>query len=233
MDYNRVAKYFKPFIPIKIRKSIRIKHQNYIFEKAIKEFKNKHHQIENHPEILQNLIYGWGNIGWSAMHDYLLEVLLSARKSKGIILECGSGLSSILISIVIEGTETKLISLEHQETWGNRVKHIIDKHKLSNVTIAICPIIKYEKFDWYDVKSIKFEDSIDMVVCDGPPSNTRGARVGLMPLMNKHLAKNAIILMDDYARDTEKDVIMEWKKTYNFSIKEKGSRDLYAILKIM
>jgi precorrin-6B methylase 2 len=233
MDYNRVAKYFKPFIPSKLRSIIRKNHQQYIFKKSLRQFENRIDDIEDNKKLIAKLIYGWGNLGYSAMHDYLYEVLINTRDKGSIILECGSGLSTILMGIIAKNKNINIIALEHQENWANKVQRVLDEHDIKSVNLIICPIKSYNDFDWYDLDIKEIPNKISLVICDGPPAQTRGGRYGMLPIIHSKLSKTARILMDDYTRDSEKKVVERWSKIYSFNTVEKGRTDLFAILDLL
>src|SRR5688572_10649779 len=64
-------------------------------------------------EMLVQLQIGWGNEGFAASYDYLEEVISRARSTMGPILECGSGLTSLLLGLVAGRRGVEIWSLEH------------------------------------------------------------------------------------------------------------------------
>ena len=51
----------------------------------------------------------------------------------------------------------------------------------------------------------------NLVIWDGPPERTtRGKRQGLLPVMDKHLAMNCVILLDDYDTEAADNVVDHW-----------------------
>src|SRR6267143_2557828 len=70
---------------------------------------------------------GWGNEGWTADTAYLKTICRWASQVQGPILECGSGLSTILLGIVAPGRVT---TLEHLPSWQERVKSAAERFSL-------------------------------------------------------------------------------------------------------
>lgn len=232
-NYNKLAAVIKPLIPAKLRSTIRKNHQDYIFKKALKKFVEHQENIENREDILIDLIYGWGNLGWSAMHSYLKRVLVEANTTEGPILECGSGLSSILMGIIAQRRNLELYSLEHQEVWAEKVRNHQRAQGVKNAKVLVCPITSFGDFDWYDAPVNEMPNNFSLIICDGPPGQTKGGRYGLLPVMVNNLRAKSLILFDDYVRDGEKTVVEKWKKEYNISVNVYDTDDMYATIDLV
>ncbi len=76
------------------------------------------------------------------------------------------------------------------------------------------PLVSYGPFDWYSVGPHVLPRSFSLVVCDGPPGDTRGGRMGLMPVLHDHLAPGCRIPVDDTFRSGERHVIEQWRRAY-------------------
>lgn len=160
---------------------------------------------------LTDAVYGWGTEGWSADEDYLVRVLAEASIAKGTILECGSGLSTLLLATVARQTGTPVHSLEHNEEWRNRVMDALHAHGLSEHSVVHQVSLRnYGEFDWYTLPD-SLPDDISLVVCDGPPSTTPGGRYGALPVLRNHLAPVCNFLMDDANRASEIEIISRWE----------------------
>lgn len=59
----------------------------------------------------------WGNLACAAHVDYLREVCREARTTKGAILECGSGLTSVLMRIFTDGGPSTLRAYDDFEWY--------------------------------------------------------------------------------------------------------------------
>jgi len=101
--------------------------------------------------IWTDAIFGWGNERWTAEAPYLREVVASAEKAKGPILECGSGLTTLMMGAIASRRGIQLHSLEHNPEWHARVSEAIEQFHLTNVTVHLAPLRDFGSFDWYDV----------------------------------------------------------------------------------
>jgi len=177
-------------------------------------------------QTYQWLSTGWGNEGWSADAAYLEAVCSWASQLRGSILECGSGLSTILLGIIAQGRAT---TLEHLPEWQEQVQRAAAKHSVG-VNVLAAPLVNYGAFDWYSLPK-PAGNGFELVLCDGPPSATRGGRYGLLPSVKHLLAEKAIILMDDVERADEQDIIGRWKREFGVTCEEPRTRHgRYAIV---
>jgi hypothetical protein len=160
--------------------------------------------------IWTDAIFGWGNERWAAEPHYLREVIGSAELAKGSILECGSGLTTLMMGAIASRRGIQLHSLEHNPEWHARVCEAIERFGLTNVTVHLAPLRDFGPFDWYDAQLSELPDDFSLVVCDGPPGVTRGGRSGMLPMMRGKLAKTVSILIDDTNRDAEGQLARKW-----------------------
>ena len=188
------------------------RYQQFVFWRAMRRFMRDLPQTSQgfDPQLLSELVQGWGN-SWSAQHEYLSACLEHVRDSDGPILECGSGLSTILAGAVAQSRGTRMWSLEHEPKWAARTQKYLDKYRIHSVTMAVAPIRSFGDFDWYSLPSLQtIPGKIALVICDGPPGGTRGGRYGLVPVMLEKLRPDCTILLDDGARDDERAIAARW-----------------------
>ena len=159
--------------------------------------------------VIEDLWRGWGNTGWSADTTYLATIARAARDTRGNIVECGSGASTILLGSI---APQRTYSLEHIREWRDKVQSYTSSRVLH------APLRSYGDFDWYTVPE-DLPGDITLVICDGPPAQTRGGRYGLLPVIGKRLAPDATILVDDAGRSGEQDVIARWSREFSVSSK--------------
>lgn len=203
--------------------------QRIVFRRALNEFIKLNNAKEFRDELIDRLIYGWGNQGFSAHREYLQQVIKYAYNTKGPVLECGTGLSTILLGIIGQKTGNRVYSLEHDDFWCQKVTSILNKFKIANVEIFVNNLKNYGDFEWYDPPVNSLPDKFNIVICDGPPSFTRGGRYGLIPVMKDRLA-GGIILLDDYSRKAEQIIVKKWQNDYNLSIHKLNKNETYIIL---
>lgn len=158
----------------------------------------------------------WGNENWSGDVSYLAEVCKAAAATRGPVLECGSGLTTVLLGIYAAQRGVKVVSLEHLEDWERGVNRRLRRFHLPN-RVSHAALQSYGDFDWYALPP-DMTSGISLVICDGPPGDTRGGRYGLLPVCASHLADGCVILMDDAERMGEQAAISNWQNQYAVTV---------------
>lgn len=200
-------------------------YQQFQFWRAMRQFLRTVQEGKEtaDPHLLAELVRGWGN-SWSAQLEFLEASLRATREADGPILECGSGLSTLLIGAVAQSRGARVWTLEHEPKWANRVQKYLRKYRIHSVTMCMAPIRSFGDFDWYALTSLQtIPGKISLVVCDGPPGGTRGGRYGLVPVMLDKLRPDCTILLDDGARDEESAIAARWARMLDASPELIGS----------
>ena len=184
-----------------------------VLDKAIRRFIKRRVGARLPMFALTDAEYGWGNEKWAAEEDYLSRLISEAEIAHGTIVECGSGLSTILLAAIARQTGARVHSLEHNVEWQQRVVATCAAFGLTNNTVHYTPLQSYGEFDWYTVPDSLPAD-IPLVVCDGPPEATRGGRYGALPLLRDRLAPGCRILLDDASRPGETEILSRWEREF-------------------
>lgn len=160
--------------------------------------------------------------GWSGSPDFLLELVsyVLARRPE-FVLECGSGVSTLLVAYALRRNGTgHLHSLEHDAAFAHSTRDLLRLHGLAEWASVIHAPLKRvqlhgEDWRWYDPDALNSLDRIGIVVVDGPPSQTQPlSRYPVLPIVSSKLSPGAVVLLDDYRRDDEQAVVERWIQEY-------------------
>ena len=158
---------------------------------------------------------------WSAAPDFLKIISDYCLEHKPeVIVECSSGTSSIVLSQCCKlNNPGHVYSLENGREFVDKTRQHLTEHQLDGYCDVInSPLIERnlngELYQWYDLKDLP-EDKIDMLVIDGPPGFIqKKSRYPALPLLYGSLKQNCIVLLDDAAREDEKEIIKLWLQEY-------------------
>ena len=138
-----------------------------------------------------------------------------------IIVEVGSGTSTLIAAYCLKKLgRGKIVSLDHLEKYADITRQTIELHDLNNFAEVVhAPLKAYQldgaEFQWYESTALEKIERIDLLVVDGPPQAVSNrARYPAIPLLNDKLHPGSIILLDDGARDDEKQTVALWKERY-------------------
>jgi len=168
----------------------------------------------------------------SAWEDFIRAFLRYARETEGPILECGSGLSTVLLGLVAERTGKKVYALEHNPIWAEKAGRVLRTYRIAGAEILVSALRSYGAYSWYDPPLDLLPQDFSLVVCDGPPGGTPGGRYGLVPVMRARLRAGCVILLDDAHRSDEKEIAARWARELGTSFVIEGSDKLFARLSV-
>lgn len=166
---------------------------------------------------------------WAAAADFMkiIGTFILEQEPK-VIVECGSGTSSIIMAYFLEKNEQgHLYALESEGQYAIQTRQKIEQHQLENyATILEAPLQSLmlgEQHKWYASKQTQNLPPIDLLVIDGP----RGNRYPALPVLFDHLSENAVIIVDDCKREKDTKVITRWLDEFPLSVEwldtEKGT----------
>jgi hypothetical protein len=205
-------------VPSRTRRWLRESYDSMRFHGAMKRFvASPQGALAADSNVLPELIAAWGNSGWIAQEDYLRSCIATALTATGPTLECGSGLSTLLLGAVAQQRGHEHWALEHAPMWGERVGRYLARYRLHAVRLSVAPLRTYDGFQWYDPPLSSMPPQFTLVVCDGPPGSTTGGRYGLVPVMRPYLAPGCVILLDDAEREQERAIARRWAHELDIS----------------
>jgi len=209
-------------IPWRIRNYCNKLYQGWMFPRVFRRFLStiQAGKVPD-PSVYSQLVVAWGNVSFSADTRYLQFCVSQVQAGSGPILECGSGLSTLVVAAVASVRGRELYSLEHHAGWREKVQRELDRFGLNTVAhLPSTPLVSHGDFDWYDVAQANIPAGLTLVICDAPPHSTRGGRSGLMPVMRKSLSPGCRVLMDDGIRQGEKEIVRKWQADFGGTVTE-------------
>ena len=195
--------------PGRISRYLDRQHRWWKFDRAMRRFVGSLAGPDLSLNLLGELVANWNNT-WSAQVEYIRAFLQAARQAPGPILECGSGLSTLLLGAIAERTGQCVWSLEHEPAWLDKVERSLARYEINSVTLCLSPLIDYGPYAWYEPPLSKMPVDFALIVCDGPPGSTRGGRYGALPVMKSRCRPGCTVLLDDASRPSEQVVLQRW-----------------------
>lgn len=218
-------------IPRALKRRLRAAHRKFVFSRALKRFlSNPEKVLASDQQTLVDLIYGWGNSGWSASQDYLLETIRRAGDSNGAVVECGSGLTTIVAGAYASSKGIPYIALEHHDNWGRKVQGVLNEFGIRGVSLIVRPLRDHGDYCWYNLQSDEKPDQVGLVICDGPPGDTLGGRYGFLPSLENSFRAGTVILIDDISRKPEQELAETVKARLNVKVQSHDPGSSFAAL---
>lgn len=167
------------------------------------------------PSTISQMEAAWENPEFQAGGNYIAAVADWAIRLGGQVLECGSGVTTLVLAALAGQNHYHLTCLEHDPFWSERVRQVVVAAGLKSATILTAELVDYGEYAWYGLPE-PLPEHIDLVVCDGPPGSTKGGRYGLGPMAEGSLTEDSIVLLDDAQRDEERKVAERWQAEHGW-----------------
>ena len=223
----------KRLLPRSLKESLKSRLQERRLASAIQSVRRLPAGDAPSTAMLQQLESGWSNDGMAAQLRFLDEVSRRALATPGPVLECGSGLTTLMLALLAARRGVDVWTLEHFPDWHTRVSETLTRYNLPHVNNVLAPLKDYGDFSWYDAPLEQLPERFSLVVCDGPPGTTKGGRVGLVPVLKNRLGPGTVILLDDANREEEAQAMARWAELISFdSVLHDQERGQFAVLEI-
>jgi predicted O-methyltransferase YrrM len=174
---------------------------------------------------------------WALNPTDLLALLhLVERRQPAVVVELGSGTSTVWMAYAVERYGGRIISLDHDPEFAQRTRTMLRTHGLDAVAdvrdAALLPVtIGDAGFDWYDLTALSDVDSIDLLLVDGPPGSTGPlSRYPALPLLRARLAPGATVVLDDTSRADERETLRRWLAEDASMVAEPVTAGQHAVL---
>ena len=162
------------------------------------------------------------------------EIIVHQRRR---VLECGSGISTVVIGQLVSNLGGTLTSLEDDPTWASFVGTLSARIGRA-VKIVHSPLIDTPHGHWYDLRNLNTvltndqEKGFDLLIVDGPvASSSRLARYPALPLLRSKLADDYAVVLDDVRRRAERLTVDAWVRQFSLSERIYLNRAGVAILR--
>ncbi len=186
-------------------------------------------------EVLRPLLDTGGYLPWTegalrpaALAAVCNEIVFADRR---LIVELGSGVSTVVLARLLRERGGQLISLEHEPSWAGVVRSQLDRESLRDVARLIeAPLephpLAVEGASWYPAAAVDQlpETGIDLLLVDGPPGYGDGmerSRYPALPALADRLSPAAMIVLDDARREGERAIVEAWGREspgWNFAV---------------
>ena len=158
--------------------------------------------------------------GWAAdavILEHAVRLIMESRPR--LVLECGSGSSTVVIARALRILGGRIISLEDDPVYARRTAEMLGLADLNGLaTVVTAPIVLRDigghSAPWYaPAYEPLLNGPIDVMLVDGP-QKTIGprARYPAVPLLKSQLAAECWILMDDGDRPDERAIAHAWSE---------------------
>jgi hypothetical protein len=154
---------------------------------------------------------------WAMQPSALVTMYHLVRRHRpDLVVELGSGSSTVILGHAVQAYGGRILSVEHDERFAEATRQALDAHGLTDTcSVAVAPLVDVEVEGvtrrWYDPAVFDGLEGIGVLVVDGPPELTGPqARFPAVPWLRDRLAHGAYVVLDDVHREDERRILAAW-----------------------
>lgn len=197
----------------KLRRDQRVDHPS--FEKAIAAIQHGNTNIWNFDTLVRTVRNK--NPSYALPGQLLERLFRVAQCAQGDILEMGSGLSTIVMGIALQGTAHKVYALEHDLEYLRLTGEWLERNQIANVVLLYAPLLPFEGGDWYGVDEDQIPEHFDVVLIDGPPRQI-GNRAVAFDALGDRINNARLWLIDDVSDPAEMAMVSKYAQGRNVTV---------------
>ncbi|GGK89624.1 O-methyltransferase [Mangrovihabitans endophyticus] len=167
-----------------------------------------------------------GNFALSPVDMLAVLHLIRTRRPR-LVLELGSGASTVWMAYALEAVGGRLVSLDHDAEYARRTRAALAEHSLGAIAqvreAPLTPVtVDGRSYSWYDTAELGDLTGVELLLIDGPPAATGpDARYPAMHVVSDLLAPSATVVVDDADRNDEQAAVRRWvEKTPGLTVEE-------------
>ena len=159
---------------------------------------------------------------WALDANSMLHLISMCMETKPkLIVELGSGSSSVWLGYIARQLGAKVYSVEHLEEFREKTMRMVSEHSLDDVVkVVYAPLettmIGSTEYRWYSQRVVgELPNNVDLLLVDGPPSGVGHlARYPALPVLRKKLARGGTVGLDDSDRPDERETLRLWQEEF-------------------
>lgn len=154
----------------------------------------------------------WGT--WALRQETACALAKDLETHKpSMIVEAGSGSSTLLFSQYADAFGARVIALESSPVFQKKTQELLQVHGTGKRTeVWHAPLHTTTDGPWYTYDGLP--DNIDFALVDGPRERDGGRRAAMSFLIPR-LKPGARVILDDTNRDKEQADLSEWRRRYD------------------
>ena len=159
--------------------------------------------------------------------DAVLGILDHARSNHcDTIVECGSGISTLLIGRLLkQAGHGRIYSLEQDADWHRLMTQLVQRAGLDDQVVLLhapleLPLDDAGQDGWYNRSVVEGligrVETIDLLIVDGPRSVSEHSRYPALGAFWPRLTEDSLVILDDANRPFERALLERW--THEFPL---------------
>lgn len=163
---------FRPRSLLRPLKPLYVALQSHLRRRRIRLLVAQLRSVARTPEAILPIVVrlhdAWGNQSFTADVGFLEEMVERTLASRGPFLDCGSGISTVILGALTSGSSDVVWSLEQDEHWYRDMRDCLQMLELTDVQLLFAPLVISGDVTWYSFEHARFPTAFPLILCDGP-----------------------------------------------------------------
>jgi len=212
-----VRRLLRPLKPLHVAFQSRVRRRR--IRKLVAQLTDAARTPETIVPLVGRLRKAWGNDSYAADLGFLDEMVQRTVQSRGPFLDCGSGISTVILGALSVDKRDRVWSLEQDEQWYRATRDCLNDVGLTGVQLLHAPLTLCGDAAWYSFEHPAFPRHFPLIVCDGPAVRRsqwpeavfQSWRVGVVAELRSRGVSFDTIILDD-AQDKRCGALIEaWR----------------------
>lgn len=156
------------------------------------------------------------------------------------IVECGSGISTVVLAKAVAGRGGgHVFALEAEASFAEKTREMLRLHGVESfATVLTAPLEPLElegrTFPWYAADAVaRLPERVDLLFVDGPRGELGTMpRYPALPVLGPRLTEHTPIAVDDYLREDERAAVRRWLAALpGYELEEVDAEKGFAVLR--
>lgn len=152
---------------------------------------------------------------WSLGEDAFAAILREVGPGPVTrVLEFGSGASSVRLAL--NWPHAEVLSIDHDPKYAAATRELATQYDTTNLRVEVRPLgWKLRAGGLYQsYQDGPLPESLDVVLVDGPPQQTRRGREACLHMVATRLVVGGVVFLDDCQRPEERAAVRNWQRSY-------------------
>jgi predicted O-methyltransferase YrrM len=161
--------------------------------------------------LVEQIIRGWGDPTLPPNDPFLWSCIDEVSRSRGPILQLGSGLATLVLAVFAQRGGRPLWVLEHNRHWAHTVRAQLEEYDVTSVHMITAPLVHDGKRIWYGIDADRLPRQFGLAICDGDSVAPTGY-VGVLTKLLGRMAPGAVIVVRNVHRERDVKNLVTWAK---------------------
>ncbi len=177
--------------------------------------------------LIEEICDAWGSPESYAVDGHLRALLAEVPKAHGHVLQCGAGLTTVLLAVALAHRGVHLWALESNAQSAAAVRSWLAQYELNQAHVVTARAEIGRAGVGYAVDVGRIKGPLSLVICEASQAHPGNAG-WILPRIADRLDPKAVVMVCDVRKREEVDAVAAWCRASDASFVVRGKTDRYV-----